>query len=189
MYINVSEFEKKIRFIKANILNIPDFPIKNIQFKDISTLFLNPSAFRTAIDLLIEMLSQNKIIDDIDVIISPEARGFVFGSILAFFFKKPFVMIRKQGKLPLKTRSVFSISYGTEYKKKNILEIHTDAFPKNKKILIVDDIIATWGTIDTCIKLVEKAGGTTVAVASLAYFSEFEKFISPKIKFISLIKY
>lgn len=137
--------------LKTYIRDIPHFPKQGIIFKDITTLLKNGKKFREAVDLLAEEIRGKKI----DVVLCVEARGFIFGSALAYRIGAGIAPIRKKGKLPYKTHS---ITYDLEYGK-DTLEIHQDAFEKGARVLIVDDLLATGGTSRAVIDLVEKMGG------------------------------
>ncbi len=138
---------------------IPDFPEKGIIFRDITTVLNDAEGFPLAIDSMLEMLRDI----DIDVIAGAESRGFILGAPLAYALKKPFVLIRKKGKLPCET---ISQEYDLEYGKA-VIEIHKDAIKKGQKVVIVDDLIATGGTLEASIKLVERLGGEVVRVVCL----------------------
>lgn len=145
--------------LKTYIRDIPGFPKEGIIFKDITTLLKNGKKFREAVDLFARLLEHKKI----DIIASVEARGFIFGSALAYKLGAGVVPIRKKGKLPYKT---YSLSYGLEYGS-DTLEIHQDAFEKGANVLIVDDLLATGGTSRAVIDMVEKMGGKIVGLVFL----------------------
>lgn len=145
--------------LKSSIRDIPGFPKEGIIFKDITTLLGNKDRFRQAVDLFAEKFKDKKI----DVVLSVEARGFIFGSALAYKLGTSIVPVRKKGKLPFKT---YSVTYDLEYGK-DTLEIHQDAFKKGDNILIVDDLLATGGTSRAVIDLVEKMGGKIIGLAFL----------------------
>ncbi|MGI6162550.1 MAG: adenine phosphoribosyltransferase [Bacillota bacterium] len=138
---------------------IPDFPQKGISFKDITPLLRDPETFRKAIGAL-----QNACKDiDFDIIVAPEARGFIVGSALAYVMGKGFAPVRKKGKLPWKTlKGEYQLEYGTD-----TLEIHEDAVRPGEKVLILDDLLATGGTIAATIDMVERLGGQVAAAAFL----------------------
>ncbi len=141
------------------IRTIPDFPKEGIDFKDITTLLKDPSAYEEAIDKIAERYED----EDIDLILGVEARGFLIGAPLALKLQKGFVPVRKEGKLPgeiLKTE--YDLEYGS-----SILEIHKDAIETGDKILIVDDLLATGGTVKATAELVEELGGKIVEIAFL----------------------
>ncbi|MCP4762652.1 MAG: adenine phosphoribosyltransferase [archaeon] len=138
------------------IRNVPNFPIEGIQFKDISTLLQNPEAFKYSIDQLAEKFKDLGA----TTIVGAESRGFIFGAALAYKMGISFSMIRKPGKLPYKTISeTYELEYGTD-----TIEMHIDGVKKGEKVLVIDDLLATGGTIEACIKLVEKTGGIVVGV-------------------------
>ena len=140
--------------LKEKIRTVPNWPIKGVMFRDITTLLQDPAAFRAACD---EFYNRYKDMD-IDKVVGIDARGFVFGAVLAYKLNVGFVPVRKKGKLPAET---VSESYSLEYGK-DILEMHADAIQKGERIIIVDDLIATGGTIAATIKLVEELGGGVV---------------------------
>lgn len=149
--------------LQDKIRNVPDFPQPGIQFKDITTLLKDGEAFRLAIDRLAETYKQQSI----DVVIGPEARGFVVGAPVAYVLGAGFVPVRKPGKLPSETISYeYSLEYG-----KDALEIHKDAIAPGSRVLIVDDLLATGGTTLATIKMVEKLGGKIVGLAFLIELS------------------
>lgn len=139
------------------IRNIPDFPKPGIQFKDITTLLLNPEAFKYVVDAFAERYADNRP----DVIIGVESRGFIFGSVLAYVMGIPFVLARKPGKLPGETISEsFELEYGTD-----AVEIHVDAIQPGAKVLILDDLLATGGTVAAVVRLVERLEATVMEAA------------------------
>ena len=135
------------------IRTVPDFPIKGINFYDITTLFENNITFIYIIELLFERYKSAKI----DKVVGIEARGFMLGAALAYKLNVGFVPIRKKGKLPFKTISeAYSLEYGED-----TIEIHIDAIKKNQNILLVDDLIATGGTANASTKLIKNLDGIT----------------------------
>ena len=143
--------------LKSKIRTVPHWPIEGVMFRDITTLLQDGEAFKQACDELYGRYKDTKI----DVVVGLEARGFIFGSVLAYKLGVGFVPIRKPGKLPSKTISAeFEKEYG-----KDKMEIHEDAIKKGDKVLIVDDLIATGGTISAAAQLVEKLGGEIVECA------------------------
>jgi len=143
--------------IKSYIRDIPDFPKKGIIFKDITTLIKDRHAFKRVVDEIAEKFKNKKI----DFVLSVEARGFIFGAAVAYKLGAGIVPVRKRGKLPYKTHSVtYDLEYG-----KDTLEIHQDAFRKGTRILIVDDLLATGGTTQAVVELVEKMGGKVAGIA------------------------
>jgi adenine phosphoribosyltransferase len=140
--------------VEKYIRSIPDFPEPGIIFRDITTVTQDPQGLKVAVDAM-----KDKIKDiDFDVIVGLEARGFIFGMPIAYLLGKSFVLVRKKGKLPCET---ISESYDLEYGKAEI-EIHTDAIKPGQKVVLVDDLIATGGTIEAAIKLIERLGGVVV---------------------------
>jgi adenine phosphoribosyltransferase len=146
------------------IRNIPDFPKPGILFRDITPLLGNPAAFRTAVVELANPFRQSKI----DVVVAAEARGFIFAAPIALELNAALVPVRKPGKLPFQT---IAHSYDLEYGS-DMLQIHTDAMTQGAKVLVVDDLLATGGTVEACCKLVEKGGGTVVGCAFLIELSD-----------------
>lgn len=141
--------------LKQTIRNIPDFPKEGILFRDITTLLKDADAYEQLISELADSLKAY----DVDIVIGPEARGFVIGSALAYAIHAGFVVARKPGKLPCKTmRFEYSLEYGSD-----TLEIHEDAIKPGQRVAIVDDLLATGGTALATIKLAEQAGATVVA--------------------------
>ena len=142
--------------LKSKIREIEDFPIKGVSFKDITTLTRDKEAFQEAVNQIIEDLKDKNV----DYIVGPEARGFLFGAAVAYGLGVGFVPIRKPGKLPAKTTSFeYELEYG-----KNTLEIHTDAISKGDRVAIVDDLLATAGTVSAAATLIESLGGEVVAL-------------------------
>ena len=168
--------------LKKKIRNIKDFPKEGIVFRDITTLLSDTEAFKYSVDKMTENYKGKKI----DLIIGAEARGFIFGALLAYNLGTGFIPIRKPGKLPYKTCET---SYDLEYGK-NILQMHVDAVKKGDKVLIVDDLVATGGTAKAKADLVEKMGGE---VLGFCFLIELE-FLNPRkvlegYEVFSLIKY
>ena len=140
-----------MKTVKDYILTIPDFPEKGIMFRDITTVLQDAEGFRLAIDEYIKLLENV----DFDVVVGTESRGFIFGAPIAYKLNKPMVLVRKKGKLP---RETVSTSYALEYGTAEI-EMHTDSIKPGQKAVIIDDLIATGGTVKACCELVEKLGG------------------------------
>ena len=139
---------------------IPDFPKPGILFRDITPLLAAPQAFRETIRQFADYYRDQKI----DVVAAAEARGFIFAGPLALELDAGFVPIRKPGKLPLKTHVFhYELEYGTD-----TLEIHVDGIAPGQRVLLVDDLLATGGTIEACCRLVEKADATVVGCAFFA---------------------
>ena len=141
------------------VRTIPDFPEPGIMFRDVTTVLQDPDGFKLAID---EM--QNLLKDvDFDVIAGTESRGFIFGTPLAYNLHKPFVLVRKKGKLPAETVEMeYDLEYGSA-----VIEMHKDSIKPGQKVVLVDDLIATGGTMEAAAKLVEKLGGEVVKMLFL----------------------
>jgi adenine phosphoribosyltransferase len=164
------------------IRSIPDFPKPGILFRDITPLLAAPAAFRQAVGELADHFRQQKI----DVVAAAEARGFLFAAPLALELDAALVPVRKPGKLPYKTLSLtYELEYGTD-----TLEIHADAISPGDNVLVVDDLLATGGTVEACCRMVEKAGGQ---VAGCAFVIELVALGGAKrisqYKTVSLVKY
>lgn len=145
--------------LRSYIRDIPDFPKKGINFKDITTLLHNPEALKSAIDAMAEKVRDIPF----DVIIGAEARGFIFGAALAYTMGKGFVPVRKPGKLPAETLAhTYDLEYGTD-----TLEIHRDALKPGDKVLVVDDLLATGGTVEAVCAMVEELQAEVAALVFL----------------------
>jgi adenine phosphoribosyltransferase len=145
--------------LRAKIREIPDFPKPGILFYDITTVLKDPAAYKEAIDLMLEPYAG----ETIDVVVGMESRGFIFSAPMAYQIGAGLVPVRKLGKLPAETISVeYALEYGS-----NTLEIHRDAIQAGQKILIVDDLLATGGTVQGTIELVERLKGDVVGLAFL----------------------
>ncbi|MCA9039251.1 MAG: adenine phosphoribosyltransferase [Planctomycetaceae bacterium] len=139
------------------IRNIPDFPKPGILFRDITPLLASPEAFQEAIDRLVEQYQDKQV----TAIVSAEARGFIFAAPLALALKARFIPVRKPGKLPFDTHSFhYELEYGTD-----TLEMHTDALLPGDRVLLLDDLLATGGTMSACIQMAERAEATVVGCA------------------------
>lgn len=146
--------------LKKRIRNIPDFPSKGIQFKDITTLLSDPSSFQQAIDLM----AHRHFAKGIEAVVGIEARGFVMGAAMAYKLGTGVLLVRKAGKLPYKT---VAASYDLEYGKDR-LEIHEDAIRPGMKVIVADDVLATGGTVSAVIGLLNKLGANIVECCFLA---------------------
>ncbi len=138
--------------VKDYIRTIPDFPAKGVMFRDVTTVLQNAEGFRLAVDCL------QKLVEDIefDVIVGIESRGFLFGTPLAYNLNKAFVPVRKKGKLPFDTiEQEYSLEYGSA-----VIEMHSDAIKPGQRVVIIDDLIATGGTVKAAAQLVERLGGS-----------------------------
>ena len=148
--------------LKPHIRDIPDFPVPGIMFRDITTLLADGDLFRQSIEALAEPF------ENIDKVVVIESRGFIFGTPIAYAMGAGVVPVRKPGKLPSETLSEeYALEYGT-----NELQIHTDAIDKGERVLIVDDLLATGGTLEATINLVERLGGDIVGIAVLAELTD-----------------
>lgn len=146
-----------MKTVKDYIRTIPDFPHEGIMFRDVSTLFGDPRGFRMAIDQLLHPYAGVAI----DKVVGLEARGFILGGAIAHQLSVGFVPVRKQGKLPGKTVSqAYKLEYGEE-----VMELHDDAIQPGERVLMVDDLLATGGTAEAGIKLIERLGGEVISCA------------------------
>ena len=145
-----------MKALEDYVTTIPDFPKKGIMFRDVTTILSDKDGFKLAIDGLIDRLKGI----DFDLVVGSESRGFIFGAPVAYAMDKGFILVRKKGKLPRATYSEdYELEYGTA-----TLEMHQDAIKKGQKVVIVDDLIATGGTTEAIIKLVEREGGKVVKI-------------------------
>ncbi|MDW7674513.1 MAG: adenine phosphoribosyltransferase [Bacillota bacterium] len=168
--------------LKEKIREIADYPKEGIGFKDITTLLQDGPAFKQAIQQLADKFRDAKV----DVIVGPEARGFLIGAPLAFELGVGFVPVRKQGKLPGETISCeYQLEYGTD-----VLEMHKDSIKPNENVLIVDDLLATGGTINATVDMVRKSGANVIGLGFLIEltFLEGRKNFTG-IEVLSLIQY
>lgn len=168
--------------IEQKIRSVKDYPKEGIDFKDITTLLKDKDAFKYSIDEIANYLKDKNI----DLVVGPEARGFIMGTPVAYAINAGFVPVRKPGKLPAEVeRFEYDLEYGTD-----ILEIHKDAILKGQRVAIVDDLLATGGTTRATAKLIEKLGGEVVAMAfliELEFLKGRDKVTEYNIK--SLVKY
>ena len=145
------------------IRNIPNFPKPGILFKDITPLLADPEAFHTAVHEMVKQYENERI----DAISAAEARGFLFAAPLAYLLKKPLVPLRKPGKLPYQTHK---LQYDLEYGQAE-LHVHIDGFSAGARVLVIDDLLATGGTLEAACKLIEQAGASVVGCAVLVELS------------------
>ncbi len=145
--------------LEEYVRSIPDFPEKGIIFRDVTSVLQDAEGLHLAIDTMQDLVKDL----DYDVVVGAESRGFIFGTPIAYNSRKPFVLIRKKGKLPCET---VEVSYDLEYGKATI-EMHKDSIQPGQRVLVVDDLIATGGTTEAMIKLVESLGGKVVGVVVL----------------------
>ena len=145
--------------IEEYVRSIPDFPEPGIIFRDVTSILQDADGLHLAIDLIQEKLKDI----DVDVIVGTESRGFIFGVPVAYNLHKPFVPIRKKGKLPCET---IEASYELEYGSATV-EVHRDSIRPGQKVVIIDDLIATGGTVEACAKMIEQLGGEVVRIVFL----------------------
>ena len=152
---------KDLKKLEEYVRSIPDFPEKGIIFRDVTSVLQDADGLQLAIDTMQDLIKDI----DYDVVVGAESRGFIFGAPIAYNKHKPFVLIRKKGKLPCETiEETYDLEYGTA-----TIQIHKDAIRPGQKVLIVDDLIATGGTTEAMIHLVERLGGE---VAGLVFLME-----------------
>lgn len=145
--------------IEEYVRSIPDFPEPGIIFRDVTSILQDADGLHLAIDLMQKEL--NGV--DFDLVVGPESRGFIFGVPIAYNLHKPFIPVRKKGKLPCETVSIeYALEYGSA-----VIEIHKDAIKPGQKVVIIDDLMATGGTTEAIIKLVEQLGGEVVKTVFL----------------------
>ena len=150
--------------LKKYIRDVPDFPAPGIMFRDITPLLQAPDAFRTVIDDLGEYFARR----DADVVVGIDARGFLLSAPLAYSLGKPLVPVRKRGKLPFRTHgAAYALEYGDD-----AVEIHVDGIARGGRAVIVDDLLATGGTMSAAAKLVEQTGGVVTGIAVLVELME-----------------
>ena len=152
--------------IEDYVTNIPDFPEPGIIFRDITTVLQDADGLQLAIDSIQEKIKEA----DPDVIVGLESRGFIFGMPVAYNLHKPFVLVRKKGKLP---RETVETSYDLEYGSATI-EMHKDSIKPGQTVAIVDDLIATGGTVEAAVRLIEELGGKVVKIAFLMELAGFK---------------
>ncbi len=142
--------------VEDYVRSIPDFPEPGIIFRDVTTILQDAEGLKLAIDGILDFLKEA----DFDLVVGPESRGFIFGVPVAYALHKGFIPVRKKGKLPCETVSAeYDLEYGSA-----VIEMHKDAIKPGQKVVIIDDLIATGGTIEAIIKLVEQLGGQVVKV-------------------------
>ncbi|HJV16863.1 MAG TPA: adenine phosphoribosyltransferase [Bacillales bacterium] len=152
--------------LKQFITIVPDWPKPGIKFKDITTLMDNGEAYKYATDQIVKYAKEKAI----DLVVGPEARGFIIGCPVAYSLGVGFAPVRKEGKLP---RETIKVNYGLEYGS-DVLTIHKDAIKPGQRVLITDDLLATGGTIEATIKLVEELGGIVAGIAFLIELTYLE---------------
>lgn len=148
-----------MKSLEEYVRNINDFPKKGIIYRDVTTVLSDADGLKLAIESMQKLIENTEF----DVVVAPESRGFIFGMPIAYNMNKAFVPVRKKGKLPAETISEdYDLEYGSA-----TLEIHKDAIKPGQKVVIVDDLVATGGTLQAIIKLVERLGGQVVKICSL----------------------
>lgn len=152
--------------LEEYVRSIPDFPEEGIIFRDVTSVLQDADGLHLAIGTMQDLVKDL----DLDVIAGPESRGFIFGAPIAYNLHKPFVLIRKKGKLPCETVSIdYALEYGTA-----TIEMHKDSIKPGQKVLIVDDLIATGGTTKAMVDLVESLGGEVVGIVVLMELAGLE---------------
>ncbi|OCG32839.1 adenine phosphoribosyltransferase [Gilliamella sp. Choc4-2] len=180
----MTQLQEKLALIKNSIITIPNYPKEGILFRDITSLLENPIAFKTSVELFIEHYKDKNI----DKVVGTEARGFIFAAPIALALGVGFVPVRKPNKLP---RNVFKEEYQLEYGT-DTLEIHTDAIKKGERVLIIDDLLATGGTVAATAKLIQKAGGiaqNAAFVINLPHLQGKTKLINMGINCFTLVDF
>lgn len=181
----MTTFKEDLDLIYKSIRTIPDWPQKGVSFRDITTLLQDPVAFNKVINILLDRY-RNKLID---VVAGLDARGFIFGPVLAYELGVGFIPIRKKGKLPYKT---YAESYTLEYGDATTVEVHVDAVKPGENVLIVDDLIATGGTMLASCKLIKRLGGNIcecAVVNDLLYLGGSKIISDAGFKVYSILKY
>lgn len=170
--------------IKGSIRTIPDYPKKGIMFRDVTTLLGNARAFRTTVDQMVQPFAGVRI----DKVAAIEARGFIIGGAVAHQLSIGFVPVRKKGKLPFKTiGQSYDLEYGTD-----TVEIHADALAKGENVIVVDDLIATGGTAEAAIKLIQKSGANCVGASFIIDLPELggrKRLEAMGIKVLTLVEF
>ncbi len=168
--------------LKEYVIDVPNFPKEGIIFRDITGVLQDPAGLKLAVDSIVEDLKDV----DFDIIVAPESRGFVFGVPVAYNMNRGFVPARKKGKLPRETVEIeYDLEYGSE-----ALQLHKDSVKKGSRVVIVDDLIATGGTLKALAKLVESLGGEIVKIcACIELLGLKGREVLKDYKVSSLIKY
>lgn len=152
--------------LEEYVRSIPDFPEEGIIFRDVTSVLQDADGLHLAIDTMQDLIKDLEY----DVVVGPESRGFIFGMPIAYNNRKPFVLIRKKGKLPCETVSMeYDLEYGTA-----TIEMHKDSIKPGQKVLIVDDLIATGGTTEAMVKLIELLGGEVVGIVVMIELAGLE---------------
>ncbi|MDY2627429.1 MAG: adenine phosphoribosyltransferase [Lachnospiraceae bacterium] len=148
-----------MKSVESYVRSIPDFPEPGIIFRDVTSVLQDPEGLKLSIDSIMDLLKDT----DFDVVVGPESRGFIFGVPIAYNLGKAFVPVRKKGKLPCET---VEMAYDLEYGQA-VIEMHRDSIKPGQKVVIIDDLMATGGTVEAIIKLVEQLGGEVVKICFL----------------------
>ena len=153
--------------VEDYVRSIPDFPEPGIIFRDVTTILQDADGLHLAIDSIMDSLKEV----DFDLVVGPESRGFIFGVPVAYAMKKGFIPVRKKGKLPCETVSMeYDLEYGSA-----VIEMHKDSIQPGQKVVIIDDLIATGGTIEAIIKLIEQLGGEVVKICFVMELAGLKK--------------
>jgi adenine phosphoribosyltransferase len=180
----MSEQQQTVQRLRAGIREVPGFPYEGILFYDITTILKDPELFRDAVDVLAHPFR----VTEVDVVVAMESRGFIFGAPIAYQLEAGFAPIRKVGKLPAdKIRREYTLEYAT-----NTLELHRDAIEPGQRVLLVDDLLATGGTIAASLDMVNELRGVPVAVAALVELPALggrERLASYGVDVVSFITY
>lgn len=153
--------------LKEYVRTIPDYPEPGIMFRDVTSILGDADGLRLAVDGMMEKIGDPS---QVDVIVGTESRGFIFGMPIAYNLHKPFVLVRKKGKLPCETISrTYDLEYGTA-----TIEMHRDSIKPGQRVAVVDDLIATGGTVEAAIKMIEELGGIVVRVVFLMELAGLE---------------
>ena len=163
---NLKGTGEDMKKVEDYVKNIPDFPEKGIIFRDVTSLVQDKDGLKLAVDEIIKKLDGV----DFDLVAGPESRGFIFGIPVAYVLNKGFVMVRKKGKLPRETiESEYDLEYG-----KAVIEIHKDSIKPGQKVVIIDDLMATGGTVEAIIRMIEELGGKVVRIVALIELKDLD---------------
>lgn len=183
-YDEIGQFMNQLDLIKSAIKSIPDYPKAGIIFRDITSLLEVPAAFQASIDAIVTEFKDKGITK----IVGTESRGFIFGAPVALALGLPFELVRKPKKLP---RETISQSYDLEYGS-DTLEMHTDAIQAGDKVLVIDDLLATGGTVEATVKLIRRLGGTVENAAFVIWLPELggaERLAQSGVKSFTLVSF
>lgn len=153
-----------VSYIRDRIRTVPDWPLAGVQFRDITPLLQDPKTFRVLVDLFVHRYMDQQI----DVVAGVDARGFILGSVIAYELNRGFVPVRKKGKLPFTTvAEEYELEYGSA-----TVELHSDAIHAGQRVLLIDDLVATGGTMIAAVKLIRKLGGEVIEAAAIVDLPE-----------------